>query len=183
MHPRTIIAVIISAVLAFMWGYFSWSVAPWHQPMSFKDEAAVGEFLKENAPEHGVYAIPEWSGKEEEVQTKSNAGPFMHGIIRPGTNEVSMSGNITRSILLNLLLAAALALLIQASRYRSVPGGISIGILAGLMVGLSSGVPSYIWLELPVKHTLGYLLDGLIPWTIAGAIIGAMMPKVTDQSR
>ena len=55
-----VLAVVLSAVVLFAWGFLSWTILPWHNAVAnkFADESAVSSVLKENAPAAGMYYLP-----------------------------------------------------------------------------------------------------------------------------
>ncbi|MCE2438746.1 MAG: hypothetical protein J4F39_04885 [Candidatus Latescibacteria bacterium] len=57
---KCVLAVVLSAMVLFAWGFLSWAVLPWHNAVAnqFADESAVSEVLKENAPAAGMYYLP-----------------------------------------------------------------------------------------------------------------------------
>ncbi|MDQ2994245.1 MAG: hypothetical protein M3R00_04770, partial [Pseudomonadota bacterium] len=61
MIKRIFMAAVLGGLIAFIWGNISWVVLDWHLKAmhQFKDESAVAAVLKNNAPESGVYMLPQ----------------------------------------------------------------------------------------------------------------------------
>src|SRR5262245_12672403 len=57
---RNLLLSLLAGVVLFVWGFVSWVVLPWHMNVAkkFADETAVAQFLKQNAPEGGIYYLP-----------------------------------------------------------------------------------------------------------------------------
>ncbi len=174
---RSIIAVIVGGLIAFVWGFLSWTVFPWHQPVPFENESEVATFLKQQVSSHNVYAYPAWDhSKEYDHLAKTKAGPYVYATIRPQGAEPSMAVHMTVGILTNMLAAAVLVFMIQNSRQHTFPGRLSIALLAGLFLGVMTAGPPWNWLGLPGTHAFAFLCDGIIPWTLAGAAIAKILP-------
>ncbi len=84
--------------------------------------------------------------------------------------------------LINALIAsAALAWVIDATRSRSLPGGLFAGLAAAIGFGLTSISAGLIHGE-PVH---GFLIDGgylIVAYVLAGAILGAMAPRRSSRN-
>jgi hypothetical protein len=177
---RTVLAVAASTLIVFVWGALSWSVLPWHQPLDFKDADAVAKVIKENAPEHGTYALPSWKheeGRTQEIMMKEREeGPFLWATVRPGKSDVlSMSGAMFQQLLVVILASITMVFLIQKSRHDAFLDRLSMAVLAGLLLSIMGALPSRIYLE--STQTLAYFIDGILPWSLAGAAIAAILPK------
>ena len=57
---RIIIAAVLGAVIAYVWGVVSWMVLPWHSATmhNLPNEKLVVEQLRNGGLESGVYQIP-----------------------------------------------------------------------------------------------------------------------------
>lgn len=176
---RTSLAILVAAVINFMWGWGSWSVFGWHQPETFENPDAVVEVLKANAPDHGIYAYPAWDPQADPAaaETQWKEGPYIFATVRPNpAPELSMQGTMIKGFIISILAASALVLLIQKSGHSTFVDRVSVALLAGLFLGIVSALYPWNWLESPGLHTIGLLADGIIPWTIAGAAIAMILP-------
>src|SRR4051794_28712309 len=88
---RLIVAVLLAAVLQFVWGSVFWTVTPMCKEMIGKlpDESKVMQALKEANPETGVYFLPfpdpdvmsgENKEKTEEFTKRHTEGPLVQVI-------------------------------------------------------------------------------------------------------
>src|SRR5580692_11805421 len=60
MRKKAIRGAIIGGIIVFLWCLISWMVLPWHVMVlkKFNDEGSVAHIIKNNAPESGVYVLP-----------------------------------------------------------------------------------------------------------------------------
>ncbi len=177
---RTIIAVAAATVIVFGCGMISWRALPWHQPLDFEDGEAVAKVIKENADQHGTYAFP--SRRQEEGRTPQDMeaewkkGPFIYATVRPGPKpDMNMGATMIQQLLVVILASITMVFLIQKSRHDAFLDRLSMAVLAGLLLGIMSSLPPRIFLE--STETLASFLDAVIPWSIAGAAIAAILPK------
>lgn len=176
---RTVLATVASAFIFYVWGALSWGVFSWHRPSDFKDPAQVAEVLKANAPTHGTYALPSWQKKEgrtpADMEAELKEGPFIWATIRPGKRDFSIAGMQLSQLLTVTLAALTLVFLIQKSRHDAFLDRLSIAVLAGLFLGIMGALPQHIFLE--STQTVAHFIDGILPCTLAGAAIAAILPK------
>jgi len=72
-------------LVMFLWGMLAWTVFSWHQihMQKFKDEVQVVRVMAENAPQSGLYLLPNLlnlSRESEEMiegREEMSKGPFM----------------------------------------------------------------------------------------------------------
>ncbi|MBT8044192.1 MAG: hypothetical protein KJO79_04505 [Verrucomicrobiae bacterium] len=173
---RIILATIAGAIVAFLWGFVSWSILPWHKPDTFTNDEAVAKVIKENAPSHGLYMLPASGAMGPDTVTVTE-GPFVYAIVRPG--KLDQPWTLVRPMMLSFGIQMLGALMIaigihriRASRYISRA---SVGPAMGLFAGVIMTLPYWNWFELPQSHTLAQLLDPLITWTLAGLVIAAIV--------
>ena len=76
---RILIATCVGAVVAFLWGFASWELLPWHQMGTFEDDAALSQAIKENTPEHGIYMLPRRGAQGLDAQAITGA-VFFHSV-------------------------------------------------------------------------------------------------------
>lgn len=173
---RLLIATCIGAVVAFLWGFVSWELLPWHQMETFNDDAVMSQAIKENTPEHGIYMLPRRGAKGLDTQAISE-GPLVYAVIRPGQLDQPwiLSNHLVRSFLIQFLSSLILATTVyKIQAYRFISRA-SVGIVMGLFTGVSSTLPFWNWFELPGSRVLVHILDPLICWTLAGVCIAAIL--------
>lgn len=173
---RIFLATLAGAVVAFLWGFVSWVLLPWHQMDEFKNDEAVAKVITENAPEHGLYVLPKHIDDKADSKAITD-GPFVYAVVRPGKLDApwkessAMMGSFCIQLAGALIIAIAIHR-IRATRYVSRA---SVGPAMGLFAGITVALPVWNWFELPDSHTLAQLLDPLIAWTLAGLVIAAII--------
>ncbi|MFK7911548.1 MAG: hypothetical protein AB8F34_13255 [Akkermansiaceae bacterium] len=176
MKKRILIATVVGAVIAFVWGFVSWSFLSWHTPKSFENSAEVAEVISRNTDGHGMYMLPP-HGKDGQPDVDAiKKGPFMYAIVRPGElNDWSMFKPMILSFAVNLFLAFLIAtIMIRRSHYRSK---LLVGAAFGLFAGITAALPLAIWMELPSMEMTARLCDPIISWTLAAAVMGLIVIK------
>lgn len=177
MKKRIFYATLLGAVIAFIWGFVSWALLPWHKPLTFKNSTEMVDAILENTSEHGMYMLPS-PGKDGMPDAEAiEEGPFVYAVVRPKKLPGSWSQYkpMIMSYVVNLILAFIIALLMQnRSHYRSKA---LVGFVLGLFAGITASLPLNIWMELPITETLARFFDPLIAWTIAGLAMAAIVKK------
>lgn len=173
---RILLATIAGAAVAFIWGFVSWVLLPWHQLDTFKDDAAVAKMITENAPEHGLYMLPKHVDDKPDSKAITD-GPFVYAVVRPGKldtpwNEPSV---MARSFCIQLAGALLITIAIHRIRATRYISRASVGPAMGLFAGITVALPTWNWFELPGSHTLAQVLDPFIAWTIAGLVIASII--------
>ena len=162
-----VLAVVLSAVVLFAWGFISWTILPWHNAVAnkFEDESAVSAVLKENATSAGIYYLP---FAQEDL--KPGAVFALANVLPDGadTNMGSMMGvgllGQAVSALLVLLLLGNTSNLGYWERVRFVA-------LAGVAIGFVSHFPYWNWFGFSTSYTLVIILDSLVAWLLAGLVL------------
>ncbi len=106
-------------------------------------------------------------------------GPFLWATVRPGKSDVlSMSGSMFQQLVVVILASITMVFLIQKSRHDAFLDRLSMAVLAGLLLSIMGALQSRIHLE--STQTLAYFIDGILPWSLAGAAIAVILPKRTS---
>ncbi|MCA1963645.1 MAG: hypothetical protein LDL31_06845, partial [Prosthecobacter sp.] len=147
---KFVTAVLLATLVSFGWGFISWSLLSWHQNgmNDFKDEAAVGRVITENAVKgRGIYMLPykhealSFASDAERAETEARheramkEGPYIYAIVRPGRTTTTMTDHLTASVLRSLLASLLLAVL-MSQLTMSYPGKLSFVAAIGVFVGL-----------------------------------------------
>jgi hypothetical protein len=164
---NTILAVVLSALVLFFWGFFSWAVLPWHNMVAnkFTSESQVMQVLKENAPQAGIYYLP---FAEEDHKPGQPAG-FMN--VLPNGFDMNM-GKMMGVALVGQAIAAFLVLLLL-SHVSEVNYWKRVGFvtLVGLTIGFVSHFPYWNWFGFSTSYVLVIIADTSIGWFLAGLVM------------
>ncbi len=176
MKKRILIATLGGALIAFIWGFVSWSVLPWHTPKAFNNNKEIAKVIQENVDDHGMYMVPPHKEDGQPNVDAITEGPFVYAIVRPGKLEGwDMLKPMALNFGVNLFLALTLAIIMaRRSHYTSK---LMVGFLFGLFAGITASLPLAIWMELPTLETTARLCDPVISWTLAAIVMGTLVKK------
>jgi hypothetical protein len=170
-----LLSSVLGALVAFVWGFISWTVLPWHKTLSFTNDAEVAEVVGKNAPEHGVYLLPGEKGRDQAAmadwQKRAATGPFMYAVVRPGTKEFSMARLLAGSFGIQFVGAFIISALLLTARPMAYAVRVLFVVLVVLSGGVLSHLPGWNWWETPTHSVLVELVDLAIAWALAGLVI------------
>ena len=165
MIKKLFLGAVSGGLIVFMWSAVSWMALPWHKLTmeKFMNEAAVSEFMVQNAPKQGVYLLP-WA------MEKAQGGPLLLAAISP-EGPRSMGQTMVFSLLVQILGAFFVTFLVlegKIPKYRDRAGcAAAFAFAAGVVCYL----PNWIWWGVPLVYTVVNMLDLLIGWFLAGLAI------------
>jgi hypothetical protein len=172
---KTLLGALLGGLAVFAWTFVSWMVLPWHDThlFAFKDEAAVAEVLKANAPAPGLYLMPDagsagdWKAGAERMR----AGPFFFGVVRPGSRDWSFPQLLIKSLLTQIAAALLITILVRSARLSNYLGRVVFAGAIGLTAGILGHLPNLNWWEFPRGWTMLSVADLVIGWCIGGLVI------------
>jgi hypothetical protein len=175
---KLLLSSVAGGLITFVWLAISWMMIPWHQMDQFKNDAAVAEVLRQNAPEHGVYAVPNACVDKSQMEAqmaKASAGPFAFMIVRPGASEISMGRNMVLLFLQQAVGAFLIASLLMCARPLPYEARVFFVVQVALAGGILCHLPHAIWWEMPMTWILVELADLAIGWTLAGLVMAKIV--------
>lgn len=164
---KNILAVVLGALVVFVWGMISWAALPWHNwtAHQFEDEAAVIQMLESHAPNAGVYWVPYGEGEHE----PGKAAAFLN--VLPDGWDMNMSKLMIVALLGQILSALIVLLLLRHTSGLNYWAKVRFVALVGLAIGFISHFPYWNWFGFPADYTLVMTLDTLIAWALAGLVM------------
>ena len=164
---KYVLAVVLSGVVLFIWGFFSWAVMPWHYTVAneFSSEQAVAQVLKENAPRAGIYYLP----FAEEDHKAGETAAFVN--VLPDGAEMNMGKQMGQALLGQMLAALLVLLLLRNTSGLNYLQRVGFVALVGLTVGFVSHFPYWNWFGFADAYVLVTILDSVIAWTLAGFVM------------
>ena len=164
---KCVLAVVLSAMVLFAWGFLSWAVLPWHNAVTnqFADESAVSEVLKENAPAAGMYYLP---FAQEDLKP---GAVFAMANVLPDGFDTGMGGMMGLGLLGQAVSAMLVLLLLCKTSNLDYWGRVCYVALAGLTIGFVSHFPYWNWFGFSTAYTLVIIVDSLIAWFLAGLVL------------
>ncbi len=162
-----ILAVILSAVVLFAWGFISWTILPWHNAVAnkFTDESAVSSVLKENAPSAGMYYLP-----FEQEDLKPGVLFALANVLPDGV-DMNMGEMMGVGLLGQAVSALLVILLLCRTSNLDYWGRVRFVALAGVAIGFVSHFPYWNWFGFSTAYTAVIVVDSLIAWLLAGLVM------------
>ncbi|MEX0962257.1 MAG: hypothetical protein WDZ28_05330 [Simkaniaceae bacterium] len=181
MFSGIIKGAIIGAIIAFIWGFVSWMVLPWHEMSlkGFKNDGFVSWVIKENSPKHGIYVSPyidfskkmskdEKSKAWDKITKKKEEGPVVFAAVLPNGIKGGMTSNLLINLLTQFVSAGLISYLLLKSNCSSYLGKVFfIGIIA-LIAAILVNIPYWNWWYFPTKYTIVNMADLIVTWLLAG---------------
>lgn len=169
MSGRTIIGVLVTALVMFIVGALYWGVnpAPYQSWNAATNDAIAQQQLSDLMPEDGVYFVPNFR-EEAGARLLDNGALFQvyvdHSPIAPSDPTIFAWG-----FLVNLATAALLAMVLEpgASVGRSVVRGLILGLLAVVTVDLTNMV----WWQVPFSWQLHLSVYTLLLFVVGSAVL------------
>jgi len=177
---KQIVAVLVSAVILFLWQFLSWSALGVHQS-EFKyssNQDKVLEALNEHLGQEGTYMIPSFpSGtgmEQEQALMEAHKGkPWAHISYHKSFN-TAMGPSLVRGFLADVVAAFFLVWLLMKIEKRSLLTTLMSSLAVGLVGYLTIPYLNSIWFE---TKSLGYLIDALVQWGMIGLWLGWWLSK------
>lgn len=177
MNARSLIAVVVGGLVAFIWSSISWMAIPWHRPTMevFTNEVVVGRTIKEAAPKPGIYTYPGWTSDDADMQKKHNEGPYVFASVVPAGVGSEMVGMMLGGFLIAVMGAAFLLTLMSLAPSASL----RVGAVAALFVSLIPSLMNWNWWHFPVGFTAVGVADSFISWMLAVLVMGKIASRKT----
>ncbi|WP_114241461.1 hypothetical protein [Dyella sp. C9] len=178
---RVLVAALMGGIVMFLWGAVAHMAlglgeAGIRQPVN-EDVvlSALGPGLGDRP---GVYILPSLSPEKmrdkaavQAYSAKAKASPYAWVVYLPQGEDLSdMSGQLPRQWASDTLSALALAFVMGLAAF-SFMTRLSIALAAALFAWLSNLVPFWNWYRFPTSFTEAALIEQVIGWLLAGAVM------------
>ncbi len=178
---RTIIGIIVAAIVIYAWGFVYWGLGPYHKHIwrHTADNEAAGRALLQHFPERGTYFVPYNFEDQEKASELFERGPvaFVHMLApdgRPMADPTIMGGGFV----LNLVVIVLVAILLRSTA-AATPSYLHklclvtlIGVTASLLIDGGDAV----WWQVPWQWKLYQAVYNTSVWIIAGGILALFIP-------
>jgi|GEM_PF-355075 len=175
----------IGGLVAFLCTAFSWSTLGWHQASlrTLADETAAAEFLRQQAPESGVYILPNphhhpaglgadsLTARLDRQVAASAKGPVAFLAVRAQGQNLTHPAFFLNTLLIHLLGALLLSLILWQLRGRSFLHRWAMLLLAVAAGGIINQLPYWNWWHAGPGWTFTTLADLVLCWGVAGLVI------------
>ena len=182
---KTVIGILATTLVIFIWGYIYWGLSPLPYSALHKttDDAAAQQALDRHFPESGAYMIPHRDHDEAMAMKLTERGPvgFVH--IR---HHVSPRENMVKTMILGavltLVIVALLAGFFHVAKAREFRDFTWLSMTAGAVAVVAIHVGDMVWWQMAVGWKFWMLLYDFSVWIIAGHLLGIFM-KEDDRSQ
>ncbi len=175
MMKKIMKAGVIGGLILFIWGSALFTLFPWHKNLfhSFTNEKKVLSVIADNAPQSGVYLLPN-VGKEEkdsgriEAKERMKRGPFLFASISIHGKDPRMLLSIIETLLVKIVVASLVALLLIRFSKLNYASGVKFVTFIGTVIGIAASFPYAIWFGFPALFVFYALIETIVGWFLAG---------------
>jgi hypothetical protein len=171
----------MGGIVMFLWGAVAHMAlglgnVGMHQPVA--EDTVLAALHPGLGEQPGVYILPSMDPAKfgdkavtDAYAAKSKASPYAWVVYLPqGENLMDMSGQLPRQWASDTLSALALAFVMGLAAF-SFATRVSIALAAAVFAWLSTMVPYWNWYRFPLNFTLAALIEQVIGWLLAGAVM------------
>ncbi len=183
---KLIACTLAAAVVAQIWGMFSWMALSWHMTdfKQFSNDENVTTVLRAELQGSGLYTLPnmDMTVYEDEAalaawNNRARQGPFAFISVRADGIDTGKTKPMIIGFLLNLATALILFWLLANCSINSTGGRTLFIAIAGSVGALSPHLSSWNWWHFPITYCVIGVIDLLIAWALAGFV----MVKLSDR--
>jgi hypothetical protein len=182
---RTLLAVLLGAVIHFLWGWASWDFIGWHQPTvdNVPNEQAFMSGLGSASAEEKVYFFPPVPGPDasEEMRkaymTKVKDKPHGLVMVNHGGIEAMSPQQFGNGFLIELIstVMVVFVLVVTLPAQHTYLKRIFVVIVMGIFAGATRDLLFWNWMGYPLYYTAINLADCVVGWTAAGIVIAGLV--------
>jgi len=174
MNTKTIVGMLVAAIIMFMWQFLSWSMLNVHAAEfgHSPDQDKILSFLGDNL-EEGTYFLPHAPPGSSMEDAQKFMEPYMN---KPWAKvqynksfDDNMGMNMFRGFTANLLAAFLLIWLLMKIPNNNFVTTLLASLGVGIIAFINFPYINSIWFE---GNSLGYLVDTLLQWGVVGAWLG-----------
>lgn len=171
---KTIVGVLVGALILFIWQFISWGAVNLHSGMQqhTPKQTEILKYLGDNL-EEGFYMLPVsppgTSSEDMQKQMEESNGKPWAQIYYHKAMDTGMGMNLVRGLVVDLLAVFLLVFLLQKMGNASFQTIILSSLSVGLIGYLSVTYVNAIWFQ---TKTLADLLDAVASWGLIGLWLG-----------
>lgn len=174
---KFILGTLAGAIIAQVWGVFSWMVLPWHNLdfRQFANESAVADVIRAEAKESGLYTLPNMdpSTHSDEAAMKAwndraQRGPFAFISLKAEGIEPGMGKAMGLGFVLNATMAAILFWMLTQTSIQSFLGQAFFLGVAGFVGAMYPHLSNWNWWHFPASYCIVGVVDLFVTWFLAG---------------
>lgn len=174
---RPLAAAVAAGLLLFLFNAVSWLALPFHGE-SLHDLPGGTERFVAQLPASGVYHYPGHTSDEQEMKARlerARKGPVVTLMVvsKEGLDPMA-PGRFAVTLLLDIAAAFAAALVLAR-----VGGGFGhrfgVAVLLGVFLAVGGRAQDWLWWSQPTGFALPGVIDAVLGWTLAGAVLAAIV--------
>lgn len=178
---RVLVAALIGGIVMFIWGAVAHMALGlgdigMHQPVA--EDTVLASLRPGLGEQAGVFLLPSIDPAKMGDKTvmaaysaKAKASPYAFMVYMPQGDDLSdMSGRLPREWASDTLSALMLAFVMGLAAF-SFMTRLSIALAASVFAWLSTMVPYWNWYMFPTNFTVAALVEQVIGWLLAGAVM------------
>lgn len=178
---RVLVAALMGGIVMFVWGAIAHMAlglgeAGMRQPVS--EDTVLSSLPAGLGDRPGVYILPSVDPAKmhdkaamQAYSAKAKASPYAFMVYLPQGEDLSdMGGQLSRQWASDTLSALALAFVMGLSAF-SFATRLGIALAAALFSWLSVMVPYWNWYRFPTSFTVAGLIEQVVGWLLAGAVM------------
>ena len=182
---RTLYAVLLGAVIHFLWGWASWAYIGWHKPTidPIPNEAAFMSGLGSAAGNEKVYFFP---GKPDEGATQEmrdkytkqvTTGSYGLVMVNHAGMEPEGAQQMGNGFLLELISTVMLVfvLVLTLPAQLTYLRRVFVILVMALFAAATRDLLFWNWMGYPLYYTAINVADTVLGWTAAGLVIAALV--------
>lgn len=163
----------IGGFILFIWCAASWTILPWQKSQfkSFNDQKDVRFTIKDNAPESGLYTVPNLnvSGEDyDQAKLQMAEGPYVFAAVSAHGKNSSMAAAAIQNLILKIVTACLVAWLLFHAKITDYNSSVKFITVVGIVIGISATLPYVIWFGFPGTFAISGILESAIGWFFAG---------------
>lgn len=180
---KGILAAFLGALAMFAWGALSHLQLHVQPEEGFSNEATIAESMRSSGDENGVYFVPLMpprdSPKYEDWQKNFSRGP--RAVVIYNTGEVEQDKFFATSMIkgfaVMLLSCFLVAVMLGNAGIGHYMGRLFYCVSFGAIITIFSQGSQWAWFHAPLSWTLPAMINDVVAWTCAGAVMSAMIKK------
>lgn len=178
---RVLVAALMGGIVMFIWGAVAHMALGlgdigMHQPVA--EDTVLASLRPGLGEQAGVFLLPSIDPAKMGDKTvmaaysaKAKASPYAFMVYMPQGEDLSdMSGRLPREWASDTLSALMLAFVMGLAAF-SFMTRLSIALAASVFAWLSTMVPYWNWYMFPTNFTVAALVEQVIGWLLAGAVM------------
>jgi hypothetical protein len=190
---RVLVAALFGGIVMFIWGAVAHMAlglgnVGMYQPVA--EDTVLASLHPGLGEQAGVYILPsvdpaKMSDKAviAAYSAKAKASPYAFMVYMPQGEDLSdMSGQLPRQWASDTLSALALAFVMALAGF-SFMTRLSIALAAAVFAWLSTMVPYWNWYRFPTNFTLAALIEQVVGWLLAGAVMAWWLGREGRRAR